>query len=230
MIKYVVFTKEEKALAFAKESIEGNCQTLLLGNPLTKAIKVAISIDDSDEEIMLETQIKMYEKKGFVKLNSNIDIKRDWFITNSRTSESLAEDIAYNFSDDIFKIDTESGKIDNVTNTENQIPNHYKKVTTYRMSFNNYQNHTHNIYFFCENNGLFEDSILPNVEYITSQLNGRVINITGTYDKFSSFINNMNVLENDIEFRVILSDDISVFYDFKNMKRIDYDKVLEGNE
>ena len=62
MIKYVVFTKEEKALAFAKESIEGNCQALLLGNPLTKAIKVAISIDDSDEEIMLEKQIKIYEE------------------------------------------------------------------------------------------------------------------------------------------------------------------------
>ena len=86
------------------------------------------------------------------------------------------------------------------------------------------------MYFFCENNGLFEDSILPNIKYITSQLEGRVINIIGTYDKFSSFVNNMNILEKDIDFRVILSDDISVFYNFKNMKLIEYDKFLRGEK
>ena len=80
----------------------------------------------------------------------------------------------------------------------------------------------------CENNGLFEDSIIPNLSFIISQLDGRIIETSEEYDRFSAFVNNQGILPKEIDFRIILADDVSTVYDFKNMKRIDYDKVLKG--
>lgn len=139
MYKYVVFTAKEKALAFAKESIEGNCQALLLGNPYTKAIKVAISIDDSDEEIMLESQINIYKERGFVKLNSNVEIKRDWFISDRCSADSLADKIEGYFTEDIIKINFDTYEIEDITNKKIDIPKNFVRASGYEIKYRDYK-------------------------------------------------------------------------------------------
>ena len=221
MKKYVVFTPREKALAFARESIEGNCQVLMLGNPFTKAIKVALSIDDSDEEIMIEDQIKMFESKGFVRLK-NPEIKGDWYIDEKTSAGSLADSIVSQFEEDIFSIDVETKEVQNVTSTKTSTSIGYRPVQVFSIPFNNYQNHSIQMYVMCESR-VFDDTVVPNLDYIIPQLHGRVIEVNNkSIMSGVNFKSNNYPLDKQIEFRIVLGDEPTQMFDFINMRRIEY--------
>lgn len=220
MKKYVVFTPREKALAFARESIEGNCQVLMLGNPFTKAIKVALSIDDSDEEIMLESQIKMFESKGFVRLK-NPEISGDWYIDDKTSAGSLADIIVSHFTEDIFSVDIDTKEIENVTSTKTSMSIEYRPVQIFSIPFFDYQNKLKEMYVMCES-GVFDDTIVPNLDYIIPQLHGRVITIRDKIMSGINFKSNNYPLDKHIEFRVVLGDEPTQMFDFFNMRRIEY--------
>ena len=78
------------------------------------------------------------------------------------------------------------------------------------------------MYVMCESR-VFDDTVVPNLEYIIPQLFGRVIIIRDKNIMSGvNFKSNNYPLDKHIEFRIVLGDEPTQMFDFINMRRIEY--------